>query len=119
LFTVRPYKDKIIEIYLYVNEILTLAFYILLLSPGVHGLNLDKEQTAFYSIVVIFLALASSLVMNFALALRQLVEMIKKRKMAKVHADLNSTKEIQVIDTKANMILNHENDLNFLKINDN
>ena len=65
LIMMRPFKEKLIEIYTLLNEMMTLAFYIFLLLPYVSDLVFNKHTVTMNCIFIIL----GALVLNFAFAI--------------------------------------------------
>ena len=84
----RPFKEKLIEIYTFLNEMMTLSFYIFLLLPYISDLTFNKSTVTINCIYIILGALALNFAFAMLLAFSKLLNWVKSKR--KVNENLKT-----------------------------
>lgn len=85
LLVSRQIKEKISGYGIICNEIMTCTFYIILALPYISNANLTKADIRNISIYVIIGAFICSIISNFAICFKKLVNWVRERREKKLN----------------------------------
>ena len=98
MICVRPFKDPIAEIYITLNECLTVAFYIVLGFQFYKEYEISESLAASYCIIIVLVAVMISIISNVISSIVQIKRWFISRKNRGIKP-FNATADLKCIET--------------------
>ena len=80
LVEVRPYKEKVTEAFMCVNEVVIITFYAVLLFQNIKGMELDQNTFSLYLMCLTLISMMITVATGVALFIKKIIVWCKTRK---------------------------------------